>query len=365
MRIRLAIPERLVTPAALEAALEATTLANEEAFRRGELPSVEELISRGAKWRPEPFLDGEHFDLGHEIVRRRWGDCDDWAPMLSAQLRATGEDPGARTRLKKTGANRWHALTELSDGTILDPSRWAGMGRRSSPTNNGVHGVVARPFARVNGGALAVVPHAGEWWARCDVPFADADAHLASHGRARTPERALDIAVDGALRCGEQLQSPQLERAHAAASMLMSDVSELLDTEDDESEVGSIFGKIFHTITHPKELLKGPAGMVLNPAMALGYHTLHDKQFAGARNLASQVVPGGGMLANAPGMLDSLTSLHALAHGGGSARVPGAMLDPSGSGAVSVPLEHGDDTPQHMMLYYHPHGAPGPVVMRF
>ena len=80
MRIRLAIPDRLVTPQVLEAALEATTLANQNAIAAGEAPSLTDAIRGGLRWRPEPFMDGEHFDLAATAHRRGWGDCDDLAP---------------------------------------------------------------------------------------------------------------------------------------------------------------------------------------------------------------------------------------------------------------------------------------------
>ena len=154
MRIRLAIPDRLVTPEALEAALEATSLANEQAVIRGEVPHAADAIRRGIKWQPEPFLDGEHFDLAHVVASRGWGDCDDLAPYLTGSLRASGEDPGARSRVYKTGPDRWHVVTETSDGEILDPSKWAGMGKKSAAVSGGIIGVIDRPFARMGEGAL-------------------------------------------------------------------------------------------------------------------------------------------------------------------------------------------------------------------
>lgn len=326
MRIRLAIPDHLVTPQALEAALEATALANEQAIAAGEAPLVTDAIRRGLKWKPEPFTDGEHFDLAETAAKRGWGDCDDLAPWLAGQLRATGEDPGAVPRVYQSGENRWHVVVQTSDGRILDPSKWAGMGKKkSSPTVVGVSGTVARPFARPDGGALCVVPHGGHYYARCDLPWDNGSAHLASHARGRTPEAALDRAVSGALICGEQIDSPLIERARAAGSILLTDPSELISGAD---EVGNIFGKI----------LKGAGGLLKH-----------------ALPMAASIIPGGGIATSA---------LSALTHGGGKKHGHGGETHPSG--AVSVPLEpHAEHDGQHMMLYYHPERAPGPVVMRF
>jgi hypothetical protein len=306
-----------VTPEALEAALEATMLANEQAIAAGEVPDLTDAIRRGVRWKPEPFADGEHFDLAHQVAARGWGDCDDLAPWLAAQLRASGEDPGARPRVYQSGPNRWHVVTETSDGQILDPSKWAGMGRKSARVT-GVVGAIAKPFARPDNGGLVVMPHGGKFWARCDLPWPDGSGHLASHARARHPDDALDRAIAGALACGEMIDSPLTDRLQAAGEFLLSD----------RDEVGSLFGKIFKGI---KSVAKS------------------------ALPMAASLIPGGGIATSA---------LSALTKGGGK-RPKGAPQHPSG--AVSVPLEqaapkgHG----QHMMLYYHPERAPGPVVMRF
>jgi hypothetical protein len=371
VRIRLAIPDHLLTPAALEAALEAVALADAEAIKRGEVPHAVDAIRAGGKWQPEPYPGEEHFDLAHVVAARGHGDCDDWAPWLTGSLRASGEDEGARTRVVQTGKDRWHALTEMSDGRILDPSVWAGMGRRSGPSNPGVSGRTAAPFARPSGGALAVMPHSGMWWARCDVPWPDGvTGHLSSHACAHSPDVALDQAVAGAVVCGEQINSPLVERAREVALTLLAD-SEAARTH--ESEVGSIFGSILHSITHPSlhNLIHGPLGFVANPAMALSYHTLHDKKFAPARDLAARFVPGAQMLTSAPGMLDQAEQmvhhpsvLTALTHGAGKPGAPGAITEPTGGVSVALPESETPAHGQQKFLYFHPSGT-GPVVMRF
>lgn len=288
MRIRLAIPDHLVTPEALEAALEATALASEQAIVRGEAPGVTEAISKGVKWRPEPFTDGEHFDLPEQVLARGWGDCDDLAPWLAGQLRASGQDPGAVPRVYQSGPGRWHVVVETSDGQILDPSKWAGMGKKSSVSGEfGVCGAVAKPMARPGSGAIAVYPHAGRFWARCDVPYPDSDAHLASISRSLNPETAIERAVSGAIMCGEVVGA-DVDRAICAGNIL-------LGTEN-EDDIGFL----------------------------------------------SALVPAG---------LSAAKSLF----GKKKRRAP----------PQSVPIEKDRGDNQHMMLYYHPAGNPGPVVMRF
>jgi len=105
MRIQLAIPEKHVTAPVLNGALEAVTRLNESLLKAGDTPTDLELIKAGAIWKPEPPGD-EHFDHGKEIASRGWGDCDDWAPLRAARLRATGEDPGARAVVRKSGPQR-------------------------------------------------------------------------------------------------------------------------------------------------------------------------------------------------------------------------------------------------------------------
>lgn len=344
MRIRLAIPDHLVTPEALEAALEATSLANEQAILRGEVPTATEAIADGVKWKPEPFLDGEHFDLAHQVVARGWGDCDDLSPFLTGTLRATGEDPGARSRVYKSGPDRWHVVTETSDGEILDPSRWAGMGKRSASSVAGVSGSIARPFARPGEGALCCVPQGSKYWSRVDLPFPGGVAgHIASHARASTPEESLYRAVAGAIACGEEIDSELVERARILGAMLLAD-TDLAEMNGDD--VG-FFGKLLKKVVP----------------------------------FATSFIPGVGPLASAAskGVLNAVTkkrskpaaapqsAVRALSRGGGKARPTPDTITHAPTGAVSVPIEtpaaKGGANPA--MLYYHPAGSIGPVVMRF
>lgn len=343
MRIRLAIPDRLVTPEALEAALEATSLANEQAIIRGEVPPLTEAIRKGVKWKPEAFADGEHFDMSHVVSSRGWGDCDDLAPWLTGELRATGEDPGARSVVYKSGPDRWHVVTETSDGEILDPSRWAGMGKKSAPDVSGVCGITARPFARLGEGALCCVPHNGKYWSRVDLPFPDAAGHIASHARARTPEESLHRAIAGAIACGEEIDSDLVERARLMGAMLLGD----LDSMDGDTQVGFLGKLLKKAVPFATSFIPGVGPLA-----------------SAASKAALNAIPGKKKpKAAAP---KPKTAVRALSKGGGSARPTPDTITHEPTGAVSVPIS----TPAApgggpAMLYYHPANATGPVVMRF
>jgi hypothetical protein len=198
MRIRLAIPDAHVNADVLDAALEATTRAAASQMAAGDAPTFSDLLRSGVRWQPEHFTDGEHFDLPSVVGERGWGDCDDLAPTLAAELRARGHDTGARARVVPSGPDRWHAVVQLSDGTIVDPSRMAGM-----KGQGGVHGAIAKPMTKVGESALAIAPHNGEWFARTDVPWKH--SHIASIAHDRDPVRAVDRSVVGALACGEHV----------------------------------------------------------------------------------------------------------------------------------------------------------------
>jgi hypothetical protein len=311
VRIKLAIPDRLVTPEALEAALTATTLANEQAILHGEVPQLEDAIADGVRWRPEPFKDGEHFDLAEQVLGRGWGDCDDLAPWLAGDLRASGEDAGAMPRVYQSGPNRWHVVVQTSDGEILDPSVWAGMNqykKRKSGSIVGVEPAIAKPFARPGQGALVVMPHGNHFWARCDVPMPETLAHLASHARARTPDRAVQKAIEGAIMVGECMGA-DCDQAALAETLMCGD-------DDEIEDVGFL----------PALAALAPAGI----SLAKGLFGKKKK------------------------------------------RTP-PQAKPHPSGAVSVPIRRskgkrdgkGGDRGQHIFLSYFPQSAQGPVVMRF
>lgn len=364
MRIRLSIPDRLVTPEALEAALEATSLANEQAIIRGEVPPLTEAIRKGVRWKPEPYTDGEHFDLSHVVAARKWGDCDDLAPWLTGELRATGEDPGARSRVYKSGPDRWHVVTETSEGEILDPSKWAGMGRKSAPSVSGVCGMTARPFARMGEGALCCVPHNGKFWSRVDLPFPGAAGHIASHARANTPEESLYRAISGALACGEEIESDLCDRVRVMGAMLLGDARS-------HPEVGSFFGKLIKkAIPFATSFIPG-VGPIAREASNAAMN-MADKALKGKKRKGPPAAPP-----QAPHETPAPTVVRALTHGGGKAQPTIDTITHGPTGAVSVPIQQQAPAPAPQQdpaappasrpatIFYHPANSVGPVVMRF
>lgn len=145
MRIRVAVPDEHVNPDVIDPVLEAVTRVNEHLIASGQSPTATELVKLGAIWRPENMGD-EHFDHGSTIAERGWGDCDDWAPLKAAELRATGEDPDAVARVVPSGPNTYHAIVHSHGRDLLGPediSVQAGMKGRMAehPSVHGISGV--------------------------------------------------------------------------------------------------------------------------------------------------------------------------------------------------------------------------------
>jgi hypothetical protein len=190
MRIRLGVPEGLSreeTKAALDAALETLTRAQEPLVARGRIPTARDAIaSRRVRWRPEPPGD-EHFDLAQTVLRRGWGDCDDLAPWHAASLRATGEDPEARAVVRPSGPRRWHAVVERSDGSIDDPSAAAGMGAVGADDYRGP----LWPSMYGDRLSLAALPLTRGWAARIDLPSAEQPLAYSLLSRGATPRDAV------------------------------------------------------------------------------------------------------------------------------------------------------------------------------
>lgn len=243
MRVQVAIPEAHVTAPVLDAALEATTRVNESLIHSGELDPFDPEHP-GVRWKPEP-PGQEHFDHGRLVQGRGHGDCDDLAPWHAASLRATGEDPGAKAFVRKSGEKRWHALVRRSDGSVDDPSLDAGMpgpGRRGvlgawTPVmGRHVHGVGSvgayerRPQLALR--PVGLRSHGGEreaWQARTDLPWhtrkvtpSPSDIAMVSLHASPVSDQALVGAVDGAILLGEcnGASEEHLDRLRAIADMI-------------------------------------------------------------------------------------------------------------------------------------------------
>lgn len=312
MRIRLSIPDRHVTPNVLESVLEATTRANQAAISGGEVGSIVDAIRRGIKWRAEPFGDGEHFDLAQKVARRGWGDCDDLAPWLAAEMRAHGER--ARPRVYKSGPNKYHVVVEDSDGRIHDPSRWAGM-----KSISGVEGALARPMLPHGKSGFTLAKHKGRWWCRADVPWPRARrAHITSLARALAPQGALLRSVSGAVNVAGCIgaDDDDVDELARAAELVMG------DDDEDTGEVGFLGGLV-------KSVLPMAASMIPGGSMAL--------------DLAKGVLAPGG---DAPK--------------GGAAAPPVA---PGGAPLGSSP-DGGPSREAGSWVMYQPMGSAGPTVVR-
>lgn len=321
MRIRLAFPDSIVSPATIAAALEASTVANEALGARGALPDIEHAIrDRLVRWKPEPFTDGEHFDLAPEVLRRGWGDCDDLAPWLAAQLRMEGED--ARAVAIRSGAQRYHAVVEREDGQILDPSKWAGMGSSSS---KGVAGHGYHPLVEPGWNALALVPHHNGWGARADLAL-DGDEHFASVSWDPDPKRALDRAVAGLIA---GCDGYELELGDGLADLAASC-----------APIASVArGRAYSSRSH------GPMSESLNVGFGLSDIT----------DMAASAIPGGGI---ANSLLKGAF--------GGKGGAPAAAPDGGGGGApVTAPIAApaGSKAKGGGNLTYVPGG--GPIIVRF
>jgi hypothetical protein len=205
VRIGLAIPDAHVTPEALDSVLEAVTRTDEQIIGSGKAPLAAEAIKRGVRWSPEPIGE-ERFDNASTVLRRGWGDCDDLAPYHAASLRVTGVDPGAIARVIKSGPNTWHALVQRSDGSIDDPSMWAGM-----PMPHPARPAVTRA---VNGGKPGVVAvhRIGAWYARADLPIIGSPWCLSGTAASDCAEGAVEQAIVGV--CGVGTMARMADQRH-------------------------------------------------------------------------------------------------------------------------------------------------------
>ncbi len=265
MRIRIAVPDRHISPAVLNAALEATTVANQEMLASGDAEPISEGIRMGqVKWKPEPFRDGEHFDLTKTVSERGWGDCDDLAPALAAELRETGSDPGARAVVKKSGPKRWHAVTELSDGRIVDPSAMAGMydykkkhgdSFVNGPGEYGITGSSVVGMLSTEGELVVGVKQTSRGWAaRCDLPIdgdLDGAFDIVGVGHHVSPVEAIHGAINTAClvgAAGDLVLGEDLARAILLREALTGGdpryVAELVGDALDGEDIVGFFGKI-------------------------------------------------------------------------------------------------------------------------
>jgi hypothetical protein len=209
MRVNVAIPESEVSAPILNSALESVTRLNESMLKQGKIPTFEDGLKEGIKWKPEPPGE-EHFDHAGTVLRRKWGDCDDLAPWQAASLRVTGEDPNATAIVRRSGPKRWHAIVRRGDGSIDDPSRAAGMGQPTGVVGASLPIMYTAPSAVVGGvynvrPALAMRGFRGGVQARADMPMQFVKGHptdyaIATTQAAPSASAALVGAIEGALQ---------------------------------------------------------------------------------------------------------------------------------------------------------------------
>lgn len=89
-------------------------------------PRAPNLYESGVRYRREPREMREDFATLPVVMRRGWGDCDDLAPALSAELEVR-RGIAARPIVLAIRPGLWHCVVELPDGRRLDPSRRLGM----------------------------------------------------------------------------------------------------------------------------------------------------------------------------------------------------------------------------------------------
>lgn len=308
MRIVVAVPEAHVTKPVLDGALEAVTRLNEQLIESGATPTSDQLIEAGAKWRPEKPGD-EHFDHGALIAKRGHGDCDDWAPLHAATLRATGEDPGARAVVRKSGPKRWHAIVQRSDGSFDDPSLEAGM---PGPARKvGVHGAYVptmRPRDTLGPGVhgsyiatpqLALRPVANRdgqveaWQARADLPWhwqptnSPSDLAMVSLHQSPVSDQAVVGAVRGAWRLG--LASGYSDPEHLRRLAAIADACEGCDWEELADRYGD------HHATAAGQLIEGWFGKKLLRKAKRAAKGAIKSGLKMAVPMATSFIPGGGL----------------------------------------------------------------------
>jgi hypothetical protein len=111
----------------LDAALAGLVAINVVQLRRA--GGGPDLYAAGVRYEREP-RGVERWQSALDLLRTRRGDCEDLASYRAAWLRVnTGE--AARAIAYRTGARKFHAVVARGDGTIEDPSRALGMGRRA------------------------------------------------------------------------------------------------------------------------------------------------------------------------------------------------------------------------------------------
>jgi hypothetical protein len=230
------------------------------------------------------------------------------APFAAASMRATGEDPGAKAIVKRSGPNRWHAVVQRSDGTIRDPSRETGMGQTNGVLGGALPMMMVTGGASVVGGAFIARPQlamrpirdrSGQveaWQARADLPWhwapgtSPADVAMASLHASPVSSQSVVGACDGLVRLGEANDVPDeiLDRARAISAACEGydwhDIAEEYG-EDNATAAGMLVSGFFGGL---KKLAKKVAPMLSATPFAPLAATF------GGKAVAQRMAPAGG-----------------------------------------------------------------------
>jgi len=123
----------------------------------GKIPLIPPLYRAGVHYREEPqSWDLEHFDCIPVVYSRKWGDCDDLAPIRVAELVFSREDPRADVMVKwkglPNGKRLYHVVVRRSNinradghqffqdsrGFYEDPCKVLGMGGAAARVHAGL-----------------------------------------------------------------------------------------------------------------------------------------------------------------------------------------------------------------------------------
>ena len=325
MRINVAVPEAHVSAPVLNSALESVTRLNESLLKSGEVPTFDQGLHHGVRWKPEP-PGQEHFDHAGTVLGRRWGDCDDLAPWHAATLRHKGIDPKATAIAQRSGPNRWHAVVQRSDGSIDDPSKRAGMGQPSigicgagvlplmPGSSSSVVGSVGAYLLRPQ---IAMRPVYGAFQARADIPWrwrdhlmhdkpSPTDIAMTALHTAPVAHTAITGAIDGVLElaqvCGAADEDHMQRLSCLGDAFDGADLHELARIYGDDAAehatqiVGSFWSSLKSLASPVANLARGAVKFIpgVGPVIDTGLN-MAEKAMAAAKGIpgAAAVQPGG------------------------------------------------------------------------
>lgn len=195
-------------PASFRDALEGLTRVNVGLMQAGGIPP---LYEAGVHYQDET---DDVWRSAEEVARTRWGDCEDLSAYRAAELRVSGEDPGAYLDLYKSGPQRYHAIVVRGDGSIEDPSKVLGMGSKPVHRSKTVNVIGADPAPDNRDISFEVVRIPGKGWGGASGYRGFVRIPLGSLGLPQvpgTPPQAL-------LSMGPTAATPQVAAAKAVTS---------------------------------------------------------------------------------------------------------------------------------------------------